>query len=221
MNQELKKNVEKEFTDVKKKYPKLNAPVIKNDFLIIDGAIDIIDENGKEWENYSVAIFIPDNYPSGTPQLFETGGKIKWDKDWHINSNGSCCLGPRGKEVKLFTAGGELFEWIDACVLPFLANDKHKKETGHYANKEYSHGAKGILEYYQDEWDASDEKSILEKLQVIAGQKMGRNQKCFCGSMKKYKHCHEKDEMIYQGIPIRTYRKDLSDIQAERGKLFG
>jgi len=26
--------------------------------------------------------------------------------------------------------------------------------------------------------------------QVVAGKKVGRNEKCPCGSGKKYKHCH-------------------------------
>lgn len=220
MKNELKEIIEKEFSNVKNKYPKLNPPVIRNGFLVIDGVIEVIDGNGKKWEDYSVAISIPTDYPASVPQLYETDGKIKRHRDRHINSDGTCCLGPRAKEVKLFTSGGRLIDWMDSFALPFLANDKLKKETGDYANKEYSHGAKGILEYYQDEWKLQNEKSVLEKLQMIAGKKMGRNQKCFCGSNKKYKHCHEKDEMIYQSIPIRTYRKDLSDIQAERGRLF-
>lgn len=221
MKNVLKETIEKEFTDVKNKYPKLNPPEIRNGLWVIDGVIDVIDEKGTKWEEYSVAIYIPDKYPAHSPQLFETSGKIKRERDWHINSDGSCCLSPRAKEAKLFAIGGKLVDWIDSFALPFLANDKLRRDTGSYANREYSHGAKGILEYYRDEWKLPDEKSVLEKLQMIAGQKMGRNQKCFCWSGKKYKYCHENTTAIYEGIPIHTYQKDLADIQAERGKLFG
>jgi len=219
MNANLKPQIEKEFAETKNKYPKLSEPETVNEYLVIQGAIDVIDETGKNWGDYNVRIVILPDYPSSPPKLFETGGKIKREKDWHINTDGTCCLGPRGKEIQLFTNGGSLITWIDSFVFPFLANHTLKNETGEYANKEYSHGAKGILEFYQDEWGMKDEKLVLQTLQTISGQRMSRNQKCFCGSSKKYKHCHEAGAAIYKGIPINTYRKDLSDIQFERNKL--
>jgi len=215
----MKLKVEQEFAQLKNKYPKLNAPESVKEWFVIQGSIDVIDEAGRNWGEYNVQILIPPYYPTSPPKFFETAGKIKREKDWHVNSDGSCCLGPRGKEIQLFTNGGTLLAWVDSFVSPFLANHTLKNETGEYANKEYSHGAKGILEYYQDEWGLKDEKLVLRELQVITGQRTSRNQKCFCGSGKKYKYCHDDGAAVYKGIPISTYRKDLSDIQLERSKL--
>ena len=112
----------------------------------------------------------------GRPKVFETGGRIhsvakelgKSIGDLHINpKDGSCCLG-----LFLPNKDESLSQFVRTKVYPYFVwqayydNYKRIPPCG-----EFSHGETGLLEF---------------KKQVNA---RGRNQRCPCGSGKKYKTC--------------------------------
>jgi hypothetical protein len=104
-------------------------------------------------------------------------------------------------------------KWLEKHAVPFLANHFLKDKTGHYVGEEYSHGHKGILEFYQKWWNSEDANEILLQLGKIAKKiKIGRNKPCFCGSGKNYKECHlfSKD---YLGVPIKFFEEDYNSIR--------
>jgi len=199
---------------VKQRYPKLKATVESEAFIFLSGQLDVIDENNTLWETYDVNIAIPKSYPDELPLLFETGNKIPKEIDRHINSNGSCCLAPRAKAHKVLAGGINLLAWLDKLAIPFLANQFLWEKTHKFAGKEFSHCSQGIIEYYRELWGQLSIKEIVEKLKIIVGREIGRNEKCYCGSDKKFKYCHEKISQ-YENIPIKVYAMDLQDIQHE------
>lgn len=195
-------------------YPQLRKPYQDEGVWSIYGRIDIVDLEGNNWDTYEVKIVFPLNYPQDLPILFEVGGKIKRDKEWHINVSGSCCLGPPVKLLIDLAGRITLVDWLDKHAVPFLANHFLKDKTDHYAGEEYSHGHKGILEFYQQWWNQEDAQEILLKLGKITKKiKIGRNKPCFCESGKNYKECHlfSKD---YLGVPIKFFEEDYASIRA-------
>jgi len=70
-----------------------------------------------------------------------------------------------------------------------LANQWYKQITGKYKN-EYSHGDKGQIEGFYD-YAFGEKKNNL-----------GRNDKCFCGSNKKYKKWLKKSLRCYEKLTL-------------------
>ena len=209
MNHSGFKIVYQHYLEAKEVYPRLFEPVVSNNKVIIDGTVDIIDRDKTNWATYEVRIVIPEQYPFRVPSLFETGGQIIKSPDWHVYSDGSCCLAPPAKMYKELSDGITLNKWLSKLVIPFLANHHLKTKTGQYANIEYSHGKEGIREYYRKWFGTDDDSEILRKAMYITKMTAyGRNDKCFCGSGKKYKCCHWNMKE-YQGVPIEIIKEDF------------
>ena len=175
--------IRQHYIDAKSIYPGLSEPVsIDREFIIV-GTVDIIDKNNTNWGTYEVKIVIPADYPMRIPILYETGGKIERLPEWHVNANGSCCLGPPAKIYMELFDGITLLNWLNKLVIPFLANHILKFKTGQYVDGEYSHGKIGIIEFYRKWLRTENYNEILRKLKYITGDvAYGRNDKCFCVS---------------------------------------
>ncbi len=198
---------------VKEHFPELKFYTAKEKTLILAGEIKLKQED-EILDVYEAEIIFPNNYPHGVPLLREVGGRIPRVLDRHTTKNGFCCLCVRGEYRKFWKQGDSIVDFINKLVIPYLANQSYYERMGEWSGEEYSHGVKGTIEFYKDALDVEDEKIIILFLEkIINGEKIGRNEKCFCGSNKKIKKCHlqsysELKNSIYKEGAI----KDLEEI---------
>lgn len=160
---------------------------------IIAGDIDIVDKYGKLWDSYSIEIHCSERYPYRYPDLFETSNKIPKIGDWHIYENTlTCCVTIPPKEIIRCRNSITLLEYMDEEVIPYFFNQTHRRVEGYYANGEYSHGAKGLYEYYSEATKIKYVKDLISFMTYVGRtNKPDRTSKCFCGSGKKYRKCHK------------------------------
>ncbi|MBL7743131.1 MAG: SEC-C domain-containing protein [Chitinophagaceae bacterium] len=217
---EQKYLITKHYEECLSSYPKLIKLVKEGDFWRIDGCIDVTDDEGGYWETYEVSIFIPPDYPKDIPILQETGKKIKRESDWHMSSNGECCLATRAKIFHDLSEGITLLKWLDKFAHPFLANHVYRIKHNHYAHEEFSHGTKGIIEGWKKITGVRDAVSILKHLVQITGYRtQALNRPCFCGSGKKYKRCYEISPIEHRyGIPSIEILEDIKAISKSLGQ---
>ncbi len=154
--------IEQHYAEAVSSYSKLRKPVFEDGYWVIYGFLDVIDGEGNNWETYEVKIVFPDNFPEELPMVFEESGKIERTSNWHINPDGTCCLGPRAKLVLELPEGITLKSWIDRHVIPFLANHTFKVRQKDYASGEYKHGAKGIFQYYMEWLNVDSEEKVID-----------------------------------------------------------
>ena len=211
---ELKELIATHYAESLTSYPKLIKLAKDGEFWRIDGSIDVIDDEGGYWDTYEVSIFIPPAYPKDIPILQETGKKIKRDIDWHMSSEGICCLATRAKIFHDLSGGITLLKWLDKFTHPFLANHVYRIRNKNYAHEEFSHGTKGIIEGWEKITGIQGVGSILKHLsQIIGYRTQAINRPCFCGSGKKYKRCYEINPGDHRyKIPPKEIEKDLVDI---------
>lgn len=161
--------------------------------MILRGVIPIIDMDGKYWEDYEVEIHCSPYFPKQFPLLFETGGKIPRIGDWHVyEDTGSCCVKIIPEELLRCKKGITVIEYIREEVIPYLFNQTHRRIEGYYVNGEYSHGTKGIFEYYSQLLGTGNNvKQLLQFMHFIAThERPQRTSSCFCGKKAKFRHCH-------------------------------
>jgi hypothetical protein len=202
--------------DILKKYQSLR---INEDFSVISGTLDIIDNNGKLWDNYQIEIHINSDFPNRFPTLFEVGGKIPKTVNWHIYGNsGSCCLTVPQKEIVACRKGITLIKYVDEWVIPYLANQTHRFLTGSYANGEYAHNKLiATLEFYQDLFKTKDVRQVLQRMYwIVNNPKPNRTAFCFCGNKIKFRKCHreayESIHLLDKSILIEDVKNLLSFI---------
>lgn len=144
---------------------------------ILKGAIKIENSEKTDSKSYLIEIHWADGFPYKFPILYEVGGDIPCEPDWHKYSSEACCITVDYDENLKCRNGITVSYFVKTEVIPYLANQWHKQVTGNF-KAEYSHGEKARFEFLLD--FAFGNRKI----------DIGRNDKCFCGSNKKYKKCH-------------------------------
>jgi len=206
-----------QFEAAQEKFPKLNRHLKVGEVWEIEGAIDVIDDEGSYWDTYDVKIIVPKNYPDALFVMQETSGKIPKEADWH-NSN-SCCV---STEAVIYSTLGDdlsLLNWIVKFAHPFLANHIVKMKTKEYASGEFAHFTRGIIQGYEKLFGLEGQKAVVAKLASLCSiLQKGRNDKCFCGSGKKIKHCYLLTPFTHKfsNVPYTILKRDLEEINSNK-----
>lgn len=199
------------------KHPGLGPPFIQSGLTRLHGQLEVFDGQGIRWGGFTVSILFPSGYPHAPPILFEDQGRIKREADWHVNNDGSLCLGPEVSELRKYMGRAHLLDWLDRSAIPFLTNHLYKERTGGYLNGEYSHGVQGIWEYYLNEWMCAPAE-VRRRLEFLSGAKVpSGKERCYCGSGLTWRSCHGiRSE--YEGVPNELFALDLRRLRSSTPK---
>lgn len=173
-----------------RKFPNLRIIGEPNKQQYLKGILDIPDEAGNAVCSYLVEIKESSNYPYRYPYAYEVGGDIPAVADYHKYTDNRLCLGVDAEEIVKCHNGLHIEDFITEVLIPYLANQYYKRITGHYL-QEYAHGVEGIKQCYKKMLNNVDESSWPLLYQIAFVKGLGRNDRCCCGSGKKYKCCHE------------------------------
>lgn len=178
---------------------------------MLSGEIDICGTDGDYWDSFNIEIYInKETYPFCIPIIIETSKRIVRHKDWHISSEGICCLDIHHELEYQCRKGINIVSFYQNKIYPYFANTVYKKREGHYANGEYLHDFGAVIEFYKKRLNLTNVKIIIELLDSIFKNTIPkRNDKCFCYSNLKYKKCHLKEVEILRSLPKERIVKDL------------
>lgn len=181
---------ESEIAAVLEKYPKLLSTASKGT-TILKGEIDLIDEFGKHRDTYSIEVHPVAEYPRRFPYVFETGGRLPWNADWHVyESDGHCCIKVDPEEILICKRGITLLGFIEQQVMPYFFNQTFRRINGYFIN-ERSHGLIGVIEYYQGVFRENNIPKLIRLMEfVLDNEEPSRVSICFCGVKSKYRKCH-------------------------------
>ncbi len=160
----------------------------------LKGILDIPNDNLDIVGSYMTEIHCSQKFPYAFPILYETGGDITNHPDWHKYSNGSCCITVEPDEMLICKNGITVLQFIQNHAIAFFANHIYRETTGSYKNGEYAHGIDGMNQFYSDLFMTTEYNEWIRYYEHVFIKKSihcGRNERCFCNSMKKFKHCHE------------------------------
>ena len=210
----MDRRVSEEWAALNRAYPDFGPMEHRGDRWITNGRLPIMDAHGVCWEVYDLEIAILDTFPISLPLMWETEEKIERSASWHVNGDGSCCVGTDARQYHLLRGNISLLNWVERLAIPYLANHKLRLLDKAYASGERSHGLKGVFEEYEELFNDRKDISLLQHLKFITGRSsLGRNQRCFCESGKKYKYCFLRNEQEHRKyIPLEVILKDLSQL---------
>lgn len=188
-------------------YPSLNF-IMEDTTIFIRGKLQIA-----KIAAFDIEIKLPDDYPASLPEVKELGGKIPIEDDRHVNDNGTCCLTVPAKMYQDLGIDYSIVHFIDKFVVPFFANQVHYEIHGVWANGDYSHGKKGIFEFYAELLNIQI-LTVIAKLMKIALQTFPKlSQKCPCGSGKRLQKCHKLQiSNLKKSIPTHQLKHDYKKL---------
>jgi hypothetical protein len=172
-----------------KSYPLLELNT--SDIPELSGTIILKDDIGQELDRYQVLIRATEFYPYFFPNVFETGGRIPINVDWHVyESDGRLCLCTTTEEFIKTANGIALDEFVKNELEPYLFNQTYRRKEGFFLN-EMPHGDAGQLASLKSLLKTNNIVEIRQFLhRAGANFTMGRTDFCFCKSGLKYRHCH-------------------------------
>lgn len=164
--------------------------VLKEDPVRLEGVVPLIDDEGTLITSYAIKIVPHDEYPNKFPFVYELGGRLPYNIDWHIYPDGHFCIKAFPEEILICTNGITVISFIKDQVMPFLFGQKFREDYGYFL-KERSHGTEGNLEFFKDVFTTTSLLKVKKYLEFIVRRtKPSRVAKCFCGSGLKYRKCH-------------------------------
>lgn len=190
------KQSSKLFTDqaniIQRKYLELKIEK-EDDLVVLKGFIILHDSNAQEIDRYAITIKESESFPFQFPLVYETGGRIPPNIDWHVfETGGHCCIKAFPEEILICKNGITLESFIEDQLRPYFFNQKHREMYGYYLN-ERSHGPKGNVEFFEEAFNIKNIPLIVSGLEFILLRcEPNRVQNCFCGSGIKYRKCHRK-----------------------------
>jgi hypothetical protein len=158
-------------TAVLEKYKELS---FKNEDGIpcIFGSLILTNDDGSLVDIYQIEIKAVADFPNHFPEVFETGGRIPRNVDWHIfEATGNCCIASPPEEVIICNSGFTLLSFIDNQVKNYFYSQIFRNQNGYFL-KERSHGSKGWIEFFEETFMTNNIFNIEFGLhQIIEGKK--------------------------------------------------
>lgn len=180
-------------TSVKAHFPTLHV-IMENNVVFIRGTLHLPEEI----DYYSIEIELLADYPESVPLVRETGGRIPHTGERHIWTSGICCLFVAEETWKYYPKGTTILEFIEKVVTAYFINQTHFELTGKWLWGERSHGLTGILEFYREELKTDDLFLIYRFIEHLAKVNVKKQWVCYCGSKKKFQHCHYRQLLEYR-----------------------
>lgn len=175
----------------------------------LKGILDIPDTSGIIIGSFSIEIYLTEKFPKRFPKLYEVGGDIPVNANWHKYNDNSCCFTVEQDEILKCKDGITLIYFIDQIVKPYFSNQIYKKTTGSYLN-EYPHGNEGVRLFYTELFQNIDIEFWYKCCRLaFEDSRTRRNDKCYCQSGMKYKKCHK---LVEEKLQIIGEKKVMNDI---------
>lgn len=216
--------VELQFAAVVKDYPGLSLR--KNG----DGSFTISGEfafnagfNGETIsDRFALEVHVPADYPLSIPVCKEVGGRIP--PSFHTNPDGTLCLNVPVELRKLFRTEGTLYDFMKESVIPFLYGFCYYRKHGEMPYGEWSHGGKGLVEYYKTVFNVAEDILVIGLLRILADNDFQRQMLCPCGSKLKLRRCHgiqlrETSAFQSQGEFMYEYQMVLQHLYTEKKRI--
>lgn len=148
-------------------------------------------DHGRVSESFNLRIDIPAAFPRKLPIITETGGRIPRCGEFHVNGDGSLCLGSDLRLLEKLNRAPTLPGLAARCIVPYLyAISLKLKNGGPLVFGELAHGGKGMLQDYARLFSLPDAEKARKALALLAVRKRIANKHpCPCGCGLRLGRC--------------------------------
>ena len=159
-------------------------------------------------DNFELEILVDKAFPNSIPEFRETGGKIPRISDYHVNPNGTLCLGSHLRLKKILYETPNFNSFIEKCLVPYLFDVSVKlRHGGKFVTGELAHGTEGIIQDYIDIFGLRSTDQVVYALVLLGMKKRVANKKmcpCNCGQLLGRCTLHNRLN-IYRPIAPRSW----------------
>jgi hypothetical protein len=208
-------------SDLRARYPGLHLFIEPDGSAAVRGTFPVLSGEGRELDRYRVTIELPPDYPRSLPIVREVGGRIPWKPDFHVNADGVACVLLPDDRWRCFPVGAPFVQFLDGPVHDFFLGQSLIALGEAWPFGQWSHGAKGVREYYQWLLHTDDSTTIVRYLEVLAKPDLKGHWECPCGSGEKIRRCCRAQIVeLRNKIPPDVARKALETLGARTSPVL-
>lgn len=172
--------------DFLREYPRMVVRPDSSEDLSIEGMFDftgISPSHGSITDSYQLRMRFPKLFPRELPSVFEMQGRIPRDGNYHVNPDGSLCLGSRLRILWNIGQAPTVCGFVETCLVPYLFAVSHKlTHGGDFPFGELEHGSPGELTDYAELFGLKTPDQTLIALGYLSTKKRRANKlQCPCG----------------------------------------
>jgi len=160
---------------------------------------------------YKLEIVVSDKFPIALPKVKETGGKIPRDGNFHVNPDGTLCLGSPLRLLRKVHSAPNLTGFAGKCLVPYLYAVSYKlMHGGDFVFGELAHGDQGIVEDYSVMLGLKERHQVTQAIQLLRVKKRIANKRpCPCGCGKRLGTCpfHHTLNEFRKMAPVSWFKK--------------
>lgn len=163
-------------------------------------------------DSYRLKINIPPKYPKELPVVKEIGNKIPHRGEYHVNNDGSLCLGSRLRLLWKISKNPTLCGFAENCLEPYLYAISYKlKFGGDLPFSELEHGSPGEMNDYADLFGLLSSEQAKYALLLLGMKKRLANKKpCPCGCGIRLGKCKFNDTLReFRSLAERPWFRSL------------
>jgi len=161
-------------------------------------------------DSYKLEIVIPNKFPQALPKVQETGGKIPRDGNFHVNQDGTLCLGSPLRLLRKVHSTPSLTGFADKCLVPYLYAVSYKlMHGGDFVFGELAHGDQGIVDDYSVMLGLKERHQVTQAILLLGVKKRIANKRsCPCGCGKRLGGCpfHHKLNEFRKMAPVSWFK---------------
>lgn len=176
-------------TDLLSQYPGLHLLIEPDGSAFVRGTFPVVGPQGRVLDRYQVAIELPAGYPRDLPVVREVAGRIPWKPDFHVNSDGTACVLLPDDRWRCFPEGAPFLRFLDGPLHDFFLGQSLVALGEDWPFGQWSHGVRGVVEYYQWLFGTEDLETMVRFLEVLAKLNLKGHWPCPCGSGEKICRC--------------------------------
>jgi hypothetical protein len=158
-----------------------SALVIEGEFQFSAAAKDRVEIT----DSYRLRITVPDEFPADLPTVIELRSRIPRNGEFHVNSDGSLCLGSPLRLLLKLSKQPTLPGFASHCLVPYLYAISHKlRFGGQLPFSELKHGRPGELEDYMELFSLKRPEQAQRAIRLLGTKKRLANKApcpCDCG----------------------------------------
>lgn len=148
-------------------------------------------------DRYALRIVIPQKFPAELPEVSEIGNRIPRLADFHVNGDGTLCLGSALSLMVRLQENPTLMGFTSKCVMPYLYAMSLKLDHSiDFVFGELEHGTRGLVDDYRALFGLQREEQLFPALKCLLLKKRIANKRpCPCGCGMRLGKCRFNDRI--------------------------
>jgi hypothetical protein len=165
-------------------------------------------------DSYEIRVTVPAHFPRAVPPVEELNNKIPKRDEYHVNHDGTLCLGSPIRLISIISKKPTLVGFAEKCIVPYLyAVSLKLQRGGRLVFDELAHGYPGIIDDYVDLFRLKSKKAVIATLNLIGTKRRIANKKeCPCSCGRRLGKCDfNKSIREYRSMASRGWFKGQAE----------